>query len=596
MPSTCGCTLLDGAGNPVTWADQALSLAQTEIHDNGFQANRDSLLNELCLSEHFKVGSPSMQDDEVTWQQTMDLLNPYIEAPEFKETHATSTQTFSPGRCYNTAEVSALISSDTHTACSPRAVMMLASGTEEFRGGMQYIVIEDAVQCIDSYRGKRKGQFAAYLREMVKAFPKAALRIREWNMFVTMFNNGWNTAETGDLGLNYSLGSIPNVPDAVFSISSAKLFAQHLRDNDFTAAKTWHIDERVLHSLLLHRQFNGAAGFQLQATTFMGPQMPEYTVGSTVNVDGVTFKVCDLPFGYIKQTGTSAREFIPIDRRKWQAVQKGVRAFGDSRYQGSSFTDDNGVRHKLISPIWAADPSAYLIRPYGRDANTPVTSGAEAWSLSSQVQFIGDAYLPCNEDRNKFKPRLKQAWKMDPQQPRATAVAWSRLPGPERIANRIGLDDVTLTPVVPIEVNKGCVVTGLTCAEAVICSEPAAALPQAVGTFHTECAVTVAKGVTTLKIAVTRKVPAGYAADGAASLAYATANGTATSGAGNDYTAASGTLSWADEECGVKTITITILTATATPGSAFVVNYSSATGATMAAGACTSTAVTLAAE
>lgn len=586
----CGCNLLDNGGNPATWADAGLALAQTEIRENGWESNREALLPELCLSNHFNVGPPTMQDDEISRTYSMDLLSPYIEAPEFKETHEDSTKQFAPGRCYSSNEVAAIISSDSHTACAPRAVTMLASGSEEFRGKTQYIIVEDAVQCITKYRGKTRGLFPKYLKEMVRALPRAAMRIREWNIFNTIVNNGWNTAETGDAGLNYQLGTIPNLPDAVFTASTALLFEQHLRGNDFSGKKTWHIHERVLRSYLLHRQFNGAAGFQLQSMSFMGPQMPAYSVGSTLDVDGVSYKVCDLPFGYIKQTGPSTREFIPIDRRRWQAVNRGVRAFGDSRYEGASFTDDGGIRHALVSPIWAADPAAYLLRPFGLEASTPVTTGAEAWSLTSEVKMIGGAYLPCNEDETKFKPRLKQAWKMDPQQPRATGVIWSRLPSYERIANRIGLDDFDSTPLVPVTVNPGCPVNGLTCAEQAACVDPPADMPAVVGTFKTECEVVVASGALLIKVYVNRIVPVGSSASGAASLAYATAAGTATAGAGNEYTTESGTLNWADGECGLKLIDIVIL-ATATPGTQFNINYSSPTGATLPGTSCSTTVV-----
>lgn len=590
MPSTCGCALLDNGGNPATWADAGLTLAQTEIRENGWENNREALLPELCLSNHFNVGPATMQDDEISRTFSMDLLSPYVEAPEFKETHADSTKQFAAGRCYNSNEIAAIISSDSHTACAPRAITVLASGSEEFRGKTQFIVVEDAVQCIWDYRGKTRGLFPKYLKEMVRALPRAAMRIREWNIFNTIVNNGWNTSETGDKGLNYQLGTIPNLPDAVFTASTALLFDQHLRGNDFAGKKTWHIHERVLRSYLLHRQFNGAQGFQLQSTSFMGPQMPSYSIGSTLEVDGVSFKVCDLPFGYIKQTGPSAREFIPIDRRQWKAVNRGVRAFGDSRYEGASFTDDNGVRHALVSPIWAADPASYLMRPVGLDASTPVTTGAEAWSIASDVKFIGGAYLPCNEDENKFKPRLKQAWKMDPQQPRATGTIWSRLPSFERIANRIGLDDFDATPLVPITLNPGCPVNGLTCPEQLACAEPLADMPAVVGTFKTECEVVVAAGSLIMKVYVSRNVPIGSSASGVASIAYATAAGTATAGAGNEYTTESGTLSWADGECGLKMIDIVLLS-TATPATQFNINYSSAAGATLPGTSCTTTVV-----
>ena len=67
---------------------------------------------------------------------------------------------------------------------------------------------------------------------------------------------------------------------------------------------------------------------------------------------------------------------------------------------------------------------------------------------------------------------------------------------------------------------------------------------------------------------------------GAATVNYATANGSATAGA--DYTASSGTLSWADGEDGVKTFTVPILDdTTGEIDETFTVSLSGATGASL---------------
>lgn len=67
---------------------------------------------------------------------------------------------------------------------------------------------------------------------------------------------------------------------------------------------------------------------------------------------------------------------------------------------------------------------------------------------------------------------------------------------------------------------------------------------------------------------------------GAATVAYATSNGTATSG--TDYTAASGTLSWAAGEIGVKTFNVaTISTGGDDSGKTITVTLSGVTGATL---------------
>lgn len=597
MAEDCGCTILDGSGNPVRWASAGLAMAQQEIKNNGWDNNRLSLENSLSITNHFKKGPPSFQDDEIVRTYSMDMLSPYIKAPLFAGTHANSSKGFAPGSCFSPEEVTGIVSEDSHTACAPRAFKAVVSGREEFSGLAHYIKIEDDPQCILDYRGKDKGVFKEYLMQMVRTYPRMAMKVKEYNEFVIMANNGWNVSETGANDLDYQIGFIPSIPQAVASISSLMMFDDHLRGNDFYANKVWHAHPRILRSIALHRQFNGSAGFIVQSQNYLGPQVPMYKVGDVVSMDGVSIKVVDMPFGYIKKTGTNGWTFIPIDPRKFKAVNSGWRAYGDSAFQRPRWTDANGVVHDLVSPIWAADPEAYLDCPIGFDASTPVADGKDAWSIASNVRFIGDAYLPCNEERTKFKPVLTQAWKFSPVQPRATGIHWSLLPSYERTANRIGLDDFDKVAQTPIEVHPGCEVTGLTCAEKAICNAASAAgaeLPGVVGVLETECELNMQSGVgRTLTIRVKRGVPPGSRADGAVTLNWATAAGTSTAGVG--YTTANGVMSWADEECGWKSFTVAILN-TSLPSTQFTVNYSGVTPAPssailLPAGTCLATVI-----
>jgi len=85
-------------------------------------------------------------------------------------------------------------------------------------------------------------------------------------------------------------------------------------------------------------------------------------------------------------------------------------------------------------------------------------------------------------------------------------------------------------------------------------------------------AVTVNEGAGTVTITVTRSGP-----DGAVSVAYATADGTAMAPA--DYLSAAGTLNWADGDTAPKTFTVTIVDdASVEPSEAFSVVLSNPTG------------------
>jgi hypothetical protein len=76
---------------------------------------------------------------------------------------------------------------------------------------------------------------------------------------------------------------------------------------------------------------------------------------------------------------------------------------------------------------------------------------------------------------------------------------------------------------------------------------------------------------------VTITVTRSNGSSGAASVSYATSNGTAA--AGTNYTAASGTLSWADGDATSKSFAVTVSTAPFTGSKTFSVALSSATGA-----------------
>ena len=92
----------------------------------------------------------------------------------------------------------------------------------------------------------------------------------------------------------------------------------------------------------------------------------------------------------------------------------------------------------------------------------------------------------------------------------------------------------------------------------------------------TTAATNVAENAGTVRVAVSRV----GGASGAASVNYATANGTASAGA--DYTAQSGTLNWADQENSTRHVDIPILDDAGYEGAeVFYVNLSGVTGATL---------------
>ncbi|MGL6223480.1 MAG: Calx-beta domain-containing protein, partial [Steroidobacteraceae bacterium] len=106
-----------------------------------------------------------------------------------------------------------------------------------------------------------------------------------------------------------------------------------------------------------------------------------------------------------------------------------------------------------------------------------------------------------------------------------------------------------------------------------------APLPPPAGSIAwTAATASVAEGAGTVTLSASR---AGGSA-GAASVQYTTTGGTAT--AGTDFTAASGSLNWADGESGSKSVTVSVANDTAVEAAeSFAVTLATATGASLAA-------------
>ena len=94
---------------------------------------------------------------------------------------------------------------------------------------------------------------------------------------------------------------------------------------------------------------------------------------------------------------------------------------------------------------------------------------------------------------------------------------------------------------------------------------------------------TVSRGAGTVQLSVSRKGDL----SGAVTVNFTTADGTAVAGA--DYTAASGTLSWADADGADKAITVPIAARSGAPSGTFSVSLSDPTGAASVGSAATTT-------
>lgn len=151
--------------------------------------------------------------------------------------------------------------------------------------------------------------------------------------------------------------------------------------------------------------------------------------------------------------------------------------------------------------------------------------------------------------------------------------------------NGVEISGATAPTYLLVTADLGAVITVATVAEnatgdsIAIFSLPTSAVTDtgAAGTLQLSASTySVSEGAGTIIIPVTRT----GGSTGAASVSYATANGTAT--AGSDFTSTSGTLNWADGDVGMKNIVVPITDdATVESSETFTVTLSGATGATL---------------
>jgi hypothetical protein len=209
---------------------------------------------------------------------------------------------------------------------------------------------------------------------------------------------------------------------------------------------------------------------------------------------------------------------------------------------------------------------------------------------------VSGAFIPNNQKKLKFRFELDHTYKLIPMKPRLAGFVLVRTVTYPRMENLIGLaGNTNLLAQTPITISSGQAPNANSAADAragLNALEPGPARTEAcstentAGQFFTNYSAIVSPTASSIIVSVERRL----GTDGAATLAYTLDDGTGA--AGTDYTDGSGTLSWADGEGGVKTVEIAI-PSTARHGYNFIVNWTTATGATKASGNSSDTTVTI---
>lgn len=292
--------------------------------------------------------------------------------------------------------------------------------------------------------------------------------------------------------------------------------------------------------------------------------------------------------GFFKQKGDGTYSFVRVyPTLNVVGEDGGVYQEANFQYDYDSITVD-GVVYPMITLIPHIHPMSF--KRWGL-AKPLKTAGGDNLGVNWDVKVIDGPYIDCNERNDKFKLIGSHEFRFLAKYPEFSGF----------IAYRHGIRAGYVNPVTPRQIIlNGTATAGpeefrlqeidaCTASECAQCDqvvdnetlqcvdpEDADAAILALSPSGAITAVGNASATRSLRLAVTRAGGLG----GAASVNYATANGTAT--AGSDYVAASGTLNWAAGETDPKYIDVTI-SANPGDGETFTVTISSPTGATIAA-------------
>jgi hypothetical protein len=303
--------------------------------------------------------------------------------------------------------------------------------------------------------------------------------------------------------------------------------------------------------------------------------------------------------GYFAQHGTSGgapifRFVRVLDRINVVDEEAGLVARANHQYDRDTIVV-GGISYPMVTLIPHIDPRSF--KRHGLVAPIKPIGTANA-GVNYQVNVLDGSYIDCNPFNDKFQIVARHEFRFRTIRPEISGfIAYRhaqragyvlsvtpRNYGPEVVASTAASEQFRI----PTD-DSGCV--GAECAECdqVVgdddqCIDAAAASVAVVGLIPAGAVNLAFFGVATnLRLAVERSV----SGEGPVTVAFTTANGTATAGA--DYTTTAGTLEWAAGDLDQKFINVPVLAA-ATNGETFTVTLSAPSGATLKTGAVVTTA------
>jgi hypothetical protein len=313
-------------------------------------------------------------------------------------------------------------------------------------------------------------------------------------------------------------------------------------------------------------------------------------IGMVTTYGDIKFVVNPTPVrGYLVQTGTGPNtfEFREIQRARTRAGTEGVVEDDNPEYFKDT-TVVGGAASRVCEMFHIIHPRAMERQAAGAIPN--IDGGRpNKNAFNFEVVYMDDwrvAGKDCNKDRFVFQYRMLHAYAPYAENPELM-TAGVFLASPPAV---LMTDPIVLTTS-PVLTNTTLAALGAPAADTCVLCADGTPLVQGEPAVPDCTTIFPANGVGVIQFDIVvytvQDVVSGVTISavrtggntGAATVAYATANGTAI--AGTNYTAESGTLSWIDGEQGVKTFVVPIIQVSGDNGLNFTAGLSGVTGATL---------------
>lgn len=601
----CGCELLDANGNPAINAAKAIAFETNLIQEQGYWGliDVDRMLDPMIPVRPANPNEGETPRDYIEY--SFALTNTDIAANDDPFSNGTVTRdiTIDTPTGQQTFNDVVQLSSGS-PICDNRSVELAAG--QDVRRGVKRLLPDINSPCICLADFYRVSEFARYLGMLREAMPAEMATMKERVLLRDLVSlSEYNASEVGSEAPIFTAGAFPHLPTAGPNIATFRRLRDRMqRLGHGNRPIQVPISGPALQAMMIN--WYQTSGIYHVAMDWASGNFPEsWTTQGRWTFENIEFVLHATPIkGYFVKTTTGQYQFVPISPRKFRkGTGAGLVVEYNEDYDKTQITI-GGATYEVFELSPVISDKAFYQQPYGMNAISvgasetgQVRQDATMWN-GVQVRVIGGAFIPCNEKLQKFKFQLSNYFKLVPKLPRLSSFVAFRTADYIRSANLLGVNTRYQGPATEsIIIGPGTQPNASSCADARAGLYPQLPAPgpqtsacgdgsNSAGKFRTQCALVVAEDASSLVVTVERID--GY--EGAASIAYATANGTATSG--TDYTAKSGTLSWADGEFGAKSFSIPIL-AGARNNYAFTVGYSSITGATLVTNGCTSTAITI---